>query len=174
MVGAGPCSPAPARRVCVSPRLLEGHDHLGHQDCILEQANGGITEHHVNDLSSPLWVRACRGVRHRNPFSRNGEPELAIPRRGEGTGGSGRRDAGVLTRRDVPARVPASMLATADASTVISNVVPPRPATLPLHTSVPSLKKMEQIAGLARLLYKEGEHAYGATESTAGTDARRA
>jgi hypothetical protein len=37
-----------------------------------------------------------------------------------------------------------------------------------------SLKKVEQIARLARLLYKEGEHAYGATEGTTGTDARGA
>jgi hypothetical protein len=37
--------------------------------------------------------------------------------------------------------------------------------------SVLSLKKREQIARLARLLYKEGEHAYGATEGTPGTDA---
>jgi hypothetical protein len=101
------CRPAPARCVCVSPRLLEGHDHLGHQDSILEQAKGGITELHVNDLRPPLWVRAGRNVRHHRPDSHNAEPELAIPRRGEGTGGPGRRDAGVLTRRDVPARVPA-------------------------------------------------------------------
>src|SRR5438034_11228402 len=36
--------------------------------------------------------------------------------------------------------------------------------------SVLSLKKAEQMARLARLLYKEGEHAYRATEGTAGVD----
>jgi Protein of unknown function (DUF2721) len=40
--------------------------------------------------------------------------------------------------------------------------------------SVLSLKKVEQVARAARLLYKEGEHAYGATESAVGTDAGRA
>src|SRR5262245_36038926 len=39
--------------------------------------------------------------------------------------------------------------------------------------SVLSLKKMEQIARLARLLYKEGEHANGAPENTTGPDASR-
>ena len=44
--------------------------------------------------------------------------------------------------------------------------------SLTRDTSVLSLKKVELIARLARLLYKEGEHAYGAPESTTGTDPR--
>jgi hypothetical protein len=35
------------------------------------------------------------------------------------------------------------------------------------------LKKVEQFARVPRLLYKEGEHADGTTESAFGTDARR-
>ncbi len=51
-------------------------------------------------------------------------------------------------------------------------IIPPNLWHEPLgqDTSVLSLKQAEQVAYPARLIYKEGGHANGATEGTAGTD----
>jgi hypothetical protein len=60
---------------------------------------------------------------------------------------------------------------------ILLEAIPPHPVAKKVavpSTSVMSLKKVEQIARLARLLYKGGEHAYGATEGTTRTDARGA